>query len=69
MLIQRDRHTDPYDSFKIWCLQNGFRDLVRCKSKDVDLDRLKQAINLYIPPHRARGNTGFHPITRARGNA
>jgi hypothetical protein len=45
-------NADPYDTFKQWCLENGFSDVVHCKSKDVDLRRLNEAINQYMPANR-----------------
>ncbi|MDM8549032.1 hypothetical protein QUF72_03095 [Desulfobacterales bacterium HSG2] len=50
MLFSR-KNADPYDTFKQWCLKNGFSDVINCKSREVNLRRLGEAINQYMPPH------------------
>ncbi|OQY58810.1 MAG: hypothetical protein B6245_09865 [Desulfobacteraceae bacterium 4572_88] len=43
---------DPYKFFTRWCLSNGFGDVINCNAKEVNLRRLRDAINQYVPMHR-----------------
>ncbi|GEM_PF-5204668 len=63
---QNQRNSDPYQLFKDWCLKNGFGDVINCKSENVNLRRLGEAINRYVPPKQGlRGTAGF--TMRVRG--
>ncbi len=56
---ENTKNADPYDAFRQWCLKNGFGDVVNCRSKDVNLRRLGQAINHYKPlNHDVKRKTG-----------
>ncbi len=70
MMLSTQNRRDPYDIFKQWCLVNGFSDIINCKSKDVNLHRLGQAINQHMPFQNGRHQTtrGSVPLSR-RGHA
>ncbi len=63
---QNQINSDPYQLFKDWCLKNGFGDVINCKSENVNMRRLGQAINQYIPPKRELRGIAGYPM-RVRG--
>ena len=57
-MFAANRKEDPYKFFTQWCLSNGFGDVINCKAKEVNLKRLNEAINQYVPTRRMVAGTG-----------